>query len=189
MARPGGGENARDARSMSERPWFVLRVQSRMELEAEKRIRVLGFSAMSPYREVWHRIRAGRPRKRRYALFPTYTFVCLPDPDAGWQAIQGALNTELTRMAYNLLPSSDAPLPIAPKDVEYLASIADGKYRQDEDVHGFKVGDSVVIPAGPFKDIVGTILRILRGKKATLEIKEAKIASTVEIPLANLEKL
>lgn len=169
--------------------WFVLKIRSQFELKAEKDLRAIGIATMAPYRETWHRIRRGRPRKRRYALFPGYAFVCLSDIGAGWQAIQGALNTDENRVALRLLPTSDNPAILTPADVGYLASVADGKYQPGDDVPRLRIGDDVLIPEGPFKGFTGRILKIRRGKTATISIKQIKLASSLEIPLANLDRV
>ena len=170
-------------------PWYVMRVRPSLELRAEKEIRSLKIEAMSPYREVWHRIRGGRPRKRRHAIFPGYVFVSLDDVSARWQAIQDSLNRDDCRVALRLLPTSDNPTTLRPEDVEYLASVADGKYQPEQDVKSLRVGDQVLVPTGPLKGFVGTILRIRRGKKATVSINQIKLVSSLEIPIANLEKM
>lgn len=144
---------------------------------------------MAPYREVWHRIRRGRPRKRRHALFPGYAFVCLQDAGAGWQAIQATLNTDENRVALRLLPTSDNPAILAHDDVDYLVSVADGRYQPGEEVPRLKVGDEVLVSDGPFYGFTGRILSVIRGKRATVEVKQVKIARGLEIPLANLEKV
>src|SRR5262245_53389150 len=162
--------------------WFVLRVASQREMEIEKQIKAMAFEAMAPYRELWHRVRNGRPRKRRYPLFPGYVFVCLPSPSIDLQTIQGTLNKDrpVTR---GLLPSSDCPVVLRPDDVAYLASIADGKYRQPDEVQPLRVGDRVLIPAGPLQGFAGTILKIRRGKSATVSVKRIKSIKSVEISL------
>lgn len=169
--------------------WYVLRLLSKQELSAERVIQSLGLGCMVPYREASTRIRAGRYRKRRYALFPGYAFVSLGNVADGWQAIQGALNSEDRRVAFGLLPTSDNPETLSPKDVLYLASIADGKYQDGDDLPRLRVGDEVLVAEGPIKGFTGRILRIIRGKKATVAIKQVKIAREIEIALANLDRV
>jgi transcription antitermination factor NusG len=178
---------------MSERrPWYVLRCKPQSEIEAEKQIRRLGYDTIVPYKMGFRRVR-GNNRPWKWALFPGYLFASWLDWATGWRRIASDDKDNPDRIAsiYGFLHPIWMPTPyvLPPADVEYLQSIADGKYKPAEDTSAkWNVGDPVLIPEGPFQGRVGTITKV-HGKKATIAIKGEKNVLSIEIAIANLEKV
>jgi transcription antitermination factor NusG len=180
------------------RHWFVLRCKPSLEITAEKQIKHLGMDAMVPYVEGGRRPnkRTQRYRKYKFPLFPGYLFASWVDWAAGWRrigpspdekhnpdridAIYGFLHPVWTTMPY-ILP---------PADVEYLESIADGKYKPE--VHNtpcLKVGDEVLISEGPFQGHRGKTTEI-RGENVTLDVPIFGKFSKIKVEgLAKLKKV
>jgi transcription antitermination factor NusG len=166
--------------------WYVLPVASQSELTLEKKIRSLGYGAMAPWHEGQKYVRGNR-RKWRRPLYVGYVFISLPEHAAGWQHVSSELNTLERKTVFRLL-GGDAPAVLRTADVEYLSSIADGKYRPEDTAATFVVGDRVLVPDGYFQGIARTIVRIKRGKKATLKVKGEKNDMYLERPIAILER-
>ena len=83
----------------------------------------------------------------------------------------------------------DAPAVLRPVDVEYLLSIADGKYKPRTLV----VGDHVLVPDGYLQGRSSTVTSIKRSKKrgniATILVDGEKNDIKLDRPLAILEKV
>jgi transcription antitermination factor NusG len=133
-------------------------------------------------------------------LFPGYLFASWPLRDwaAGWNRITGKLMpkdadpAEIVGSIYGFLGPIWSPTPyiLPPAEVEYLESVADGKYKPE--VHGepsLKVGDRVLISEGPFQGHTGTTTGI-RGENVTLDVKVFGKFSKVRVDgLAKLKKV
>ena len=167
-------------------PWYVLPCLSQTELSIEKKIRSLGYGALAPWHEGQKYVRGNR-RKWRRPLYVGYCFVSFPDHAAGWQHVSGELNTLERKVVFRLL-GGDMPAVLQPADVEYLQSISDGKYRSEDTAATFVIGDRVLVPDGYFEGRASTIVRINRGKKATLRVNGAKNDIYLERPIAILVK-
>ena len=167
--------------------WMVLPCASQHELRLEKRIRSLGYGAMAPWQEGSRRIR-GNSRTWKHPLYVGYVFVSLPDPAGGWQHLCSEFNTLERRVVFRLL-GGDAPAILRPDDVEYLQSIADGRFKPDEDAAPtFVVGDRVLVPDGHLQGLPSIIVKIKRGKLATLKVKGDKNDMYLERPIAILSR-
>lgn len=176
---------------MSAKNWYVLRVFTNSELTAEKQVKRLGYDAMVPYLQGLRRVRKNN-RPWKWPLFPGYLFASWADWHAGWNHITGKVNPldQITAI-YNFLGPVWAPMPyiLNAADVEYLQSIADGKYDPaDDERRPLKVGDHVLIPEGPFEGKSGRLADI-SGKNATIEVKAEKIVMPVKIEVAKLRRM
>lgn len=170
---------------MTNAPWYVLPVRSAHELRIERKIRDLGYGAIAPWHEGQKYVRGNR-RKWRRPLYVGYVFVSFLDHATGWQHVNSELNTlDERKVVFKLLGGAE-PALLTPTDVEYLHSIANGKYRPEDAAPTFVVGDRVLVPDGYFQDVTSTIVRIKRGKKATLKVKGEKNDMYLERPLAIL---
>jgi transcription antitermination factor NusG len=167
-------------------PWYVLRVKPQRELATEKQVRALGFDAMCPYADGSRRVRQ-LVRRWRYPLFTGYVFAALEAPALDWQRICESCNSEDSRVVGRLLGGDD-PVALRPSDVEYIKSIADGKYKPGDVVGSLVVGDTVLVPDGLLHGFPATIVRIKRGRTATLEVKTEKNSVILKRPLAKLVK-
>lgn len=165
--------------------WHVLPCRPALELSIEKKIRSLGYGAMAPWYEGQKYIRGNR-RKWRRPLYVGYVFVSFPDHAAGWQHVSGEMNTAERRIVFRLLGGDD-PTALHQADVEYLHSIADGRYK--DPARTFTVGDQVFVPNGHLQGLPSTIVRIKRGTKATLRVEIGKRDIHLERPLAILVKV
>lgn len=169
-------------------PWFVMPVAPRQELHLEKEIRRLGYEAMAPWMEGQKRMRrGGNPRPWKYPLYVGYVFVSLPDHAAGWQHLQGTFNTLERRLVFRLLGGDD-PAAIRSADVEYLQSIADGRFRPNDAAPTVVIGDTVIVPEGHLKGQTSIVVKIKRGKTATVKVIGEKNDMTQDFPLAELVK-
>jgi transcription antitermination factor NusG len=170
-------------------PWWVIRVLPQRELETEKLVkRFDGYEAIAPYREGWRYIRKnGRPWK--WPLFPGYLFVSWPNWDEGWNRITHK-DTGIAWVYDFLKPVwwGHEASTLKPADVEYIKSIADGKYQPGGPEPSINVGDCVLILDGSFQGCVGTAKEI-SGKNATVDVPGMKMTSNVKIKLAKLEKV
>lgn len=166
--------------------WYVLPVRPALELSIEKKIRALGHGAMAPWYEGQKYVR-GNARKWKRPLYVGYVFVGLADHADGWQHIASDLNTLSRKVVFRLL-GGDTPAVLRSADVEYLQSIADGKYSPEESAPTFVIGDRVLVPDGYFQGLASTIVKIKRGKRATLKVKGEKNDIYLERPLAMLVK-
>jgi site-specific DNA-methyltransferase (adenine-specific)/modification methylase len=174
--------------SVANQPWYVLPVLRQNELAIERKVRALGYGAMAPWYDGQRRFR-GLNRRWRFPLYTGYVFVSFSDPAAGWQDINSALNTLDRKIAFRLL-GGDKPAILRPFDAAYLHTIADGRYKPEEmQAHTFMVGDEVLVPDGYLQGKASIIVRIKRGKKATLKVKGEKNDIYLERPLAILEKV
>jgi transcription antitermination factor NusG len=169
--------------------WFVLRCLPQKELETEKLIKRLDYEAMTPYVEGQRQVRKNVRRTWKYPLFPGYVFASWENWSEGWNRVSNR-NTGIAWVYDFLKPvwwGSD-PSVLKPTDVEYLRSIADGKFKTDDPRQQVRVGDYVLIPDGSFQGCIGTVKEIT-GKNATVEVPEVKMTSNIKIRLAKLEKL
>lgn len=167
-------------------PWWVMRVATNSEFLLQHRVRSLGYGAIAPWHEGQRRIR-GSSRRWRFPLFRGYLFVAMPNPSVGWQHIAGSVNTPERRLAYRLL-GVDAPDQLKPEDVVYLQSIADGRYRSDDNPRAVVVGDTIIVPDGHLEGKEGVVVRVKCGKSVTILVSGEKNDVVVEIPLARLDK-
>lgn len=172
---------------MSNRRWYVLKTLPQREIETEKRIKSLdGFDAMAPYVEGQRQVRKNVRRMWKFPLFPSYVFACWENWSEGWNRVSDAVP-----WVYDFLKpvwwGSD-PAILKPADVEYLRSIADGKFKSGDPRKQVQVGDYVLIPDGSFQGCIGTVKEIT-GKNATVEVPEVKMTSNIKIRLAKLEKV
>lgn len=170
---------------MSNRNWFVLRVVPNTEIAAEKLVRRLDYQAMAPYFEGRRRVHK-TPRSWKYPLFPGYLFASWDSWSEGWNRVHDQIP-----WVYDFLKPvwwGHEPSVLKPADVEYLKSIADGKYKPGDPEPSIKVGDYVLILEGSFQGCIGTTTEI-SGKNATVEVPEVKMTSNVKIKLAKLEKV
>lgn len=165
------------------KPWFVLRCLPQKEVETEKLIRRMGYDAMVPYLDGQRRVH-GRSRPWRFPLFQGYAFASWEDWSDGWNRV-----TDKIKWVYDFIGPSwtNKPSVLRPADVDYIQSIADGKYRSGEPTKGIRVGDWVLVSDGSFQGCTVLVKEIV-GKKATVEVPQVKITSNVKIPLAKLEK-
>lgn len=173
---------------MSNERWWVLRVLPQKEMQSEKLVRRMGFQAMAPYHEGRRRVNR-TPRPWKYPLFPGYLFASWSDWNEGWQRITDQVSG--IPWVYDFLKPfwlSPKPAVLKAADVEYLKSIADGKYHPGEPAPRLRVGDYVLIPDGSFQGCIGTVKEIV-GKNATVEVPEVKMTSNIKIKLAKLEKV
>jgi transcription antitermination factor NusG len=174
---------------MSKRHWWVLRVIPQKEVETEKLIkRFDGYEAMVPYVEGRRRVHK-TPRPWKFPLFPGYVFASWENWSEGWNRVSHR-NTGIAWVYDFLKPvwwGSD-PSILKPGDVEYLRSIADGKFKSEDQRASVQVGDWVLIPDGSFQGCIGTVKEI-SGKSATVEVPEVKMTSNIKIRLAKLEKV
>jgi transcription antitermination factor NusG len=169
---------------MSNTEWWVLRVTPNEEIRAEKQVKQLGYEAICPY-QLGYRRRRGNPRPWKHPLFRGYLFATWPDWNAGWNHV-----TSKIEAIYDFLGPAMSPMPsiLKPADVEYLMSIADGKYDPDaEKEPALCVGETVLIAEGIGQGYGGEVEEI-RGKKAAVSVKEVKMTSKLWVPIANLQK-
>ena len=164
--------------------WYVLRAQPQTELRTEKQIKDIGYQAMCPYAEGRRRVHR-LVRKWRFPLFSGYLFASWEPYGAGWEAIK-AIDTVRGILKKDELTATPATLSLA--DIEYLQSIADGKYISPDDIRSLCVGDQVLIPEGPLEGCLA-ILKKIRGKEATIEPRLAKNKIKVRIPIAKLRRI
>lgn len=168
--------------------WQVLPVRPQHELSIEKKIRELGYGAMAPWYEGQRRFR-GLNRRWRFPLYTGYVFVSLPDPAEGWQHLNSALNTIDRKVVFRLL-GGDTPAVLRPFDALYLHTISDGRYRSEEEAAPtFVIGDNVIVPDGHLQGLPSIIVKIKRGKTATLKVKGEKNDMYLQRPLAILERV
>lgn len=169
--------------------WHVLPVAAQRELFLEKRIRALGYGAIAPWDESQRRVR-GCYRPWKFPLYVGYVFVCLPAPAEDWQRLRAEFNTEERRLVFRLL-GGETPAVLAPADVAYLQSIADGRYQ--DAAKSLVVGDTVIVPDGHLQGRASIVTKIRhskrRGARATVRIIGDKNDITQEFPLASLVKV
>jgi hypothetical protein len=167
-----------------------------MEITAEKLVRRLGYQAMVPYEEKL--VRCGRsrhPRPWKCALYPGYLFASGPEWSRLWDHVNGKLpEREVDNIAaiYSYLHPVWTPMPyfLPAADVEYLVSIADGRYQPnpEEPPKKLQVGDRVILPDGPMQGYEGTATEI-SGENVTVDIKREKNTIKIKTKLAKLEKV
>lgn len=172
-------------------PWLVLPVRSGSELAIEKRVRALGYAAMAPWDKGQRRMRNGCYRDWRFPLYVGYVFVSFPDHGAGWQHLNSELNTLERKIIFQFL-GGDAPAILRSDDVEYLNSIADGRFKTEDAAATIVIGDRVIVPDGHLKGQPSIVMRIRdskkRGKRVTVKVIGEKIDAVQEFPLAMLVK-
>lgn len=177
---------------MTNKQWWVLRCLPQLEITAEKLVRRIGYQAMAPYEErLARRGKARHPRKWKFALYPGYLFASWPDWNEGWNRITGKINPidSITAIYGFLHPMwTTMPYILPAADVEYLYSIAEGRYRPEEPAKKLKVGDRVLIPEGVMQGYTGTATEI-SGGNVTVEVKREKNTVKIKTKLANLEKV
>lgn len=179
---------------MADRSWFVLRVLPRLEIVAERLVRRLDYKAMCPYEEkLVRRGKSRHPRPWKIPLYPGYLFVHSPDWAGLYNHITGKIKgkeLDNVSMIFGYLHPmwTDLPYFLPPADVDYLQSIADGKYKPDEPAQKLRVGDKVLIPEGLMQGYTGTATEI-SGKNVTIEIKHSEETRKIKLPLANVEKV
>ena len=171
---------------MSNLPWYILRIIPRREIETERQMRKLGYPTICPYVEGRCRIHK-TPRKWKFPLFPGYLFASWPDWNAGWNHV-----TDKIKTVYDYLGPQESTNPsiLRLADVEYLQSIADGRYKAGEDPLRLRVGDNVLVAdeTSWFHEAAATI-REIRGRNAIVEMHNMKMTDNVKISLAKLEKV
>lgn len=177
---------------MRERDWLVFRVVPRMEIVAERLVRRLGYQAMCPYEEkLVRRGKSRHPRPWKFPLYPGYLFARGPDWKALWLHVSGKLDPiDHIAAVYGYLHPVWTTMPyfLPPADVEYLQSIADGKYRPEDPAQKLKVGDKVIMPGSPMKDWEGTATEI-SGENVTVEVRWEKNTLKVKTKLAKVKKV
>lgn len=177
---------------MSNLPWYVLRVPPQREIETERQLRKLDYLAMCPYIEGRRRVNK-TPRKWKFPLFPGYLFASWPDWNEGWNRVTGKIDPAtkiVTIRGFLRFDGSAAPSIVKPADVEYLQSIADGRYKAGDEPLKLRVGDKVLIAdeESYFHEAAATI-REIRGRSAIVDVHDMKMTDNVKILLAKLERV
>jgi transcription antitermination factor NusG len=166
--------------------WFVLKVRPTREIEIEKQVRALGYEAMAPYVEGRRRIHK-TPRPWKFPLYTGYVFVGFADHGTAWQHVRDACNSDERKVVGRLI-GGERPEVLRPADVEYLRSIADGRYRPAM-LQQLMVGDRVLVPDGLLQGYPSTIVKIKRDKTAKLKVSEEKNPIFLDWPLDDLVKV
>ena len=132
--------------------WFVVQTLHHREGLAALHLGAQGFGAFLPRirKTVRH---ARRMRDTLSPVFPGYMFVALDPARAAWRSINGTFGVA------RLIAAADRPLPVPTGIVEGLIASLDGAglVRLDG---GLEVGQQVRVVAGPFAQILGTLVRL-----------------------------
>jgi transcriptional antiterminator RfaH len=132
--------------------WYVARTLAQRELQAATQLSNQDFRVFVP--RYWKNRRHARRLETISApLFPRYLFVSLDRTQDRWRSINGTLGVD------RLLMQGGEPQPVPHGVVENLMSYAD--LQGNIQFHfNLKQGQSVVVTAGPFADLVGQLERL-----------------------------
>ncbi|WP_141098312.1 transcription termination/antitermination protein NusG [Rhodoblastus acidophilus] len=141
--------------------WYAVQTLSKREERAKFHLRQQSFRVFLPAISTAVR-HARKTRVGKSALFPGYLFVALDLQRDRWRSINGTIGVSRVVMGRT------SPSPVPQGVVESLINFVDeeGICRFDQ---GFELGQTVRVAAGPFADMVGTIIRLdARGRVRVL---------------------
>jgi transcription termination/antitermination protein NusG len=133
--------------------WFALWTRSRVERQVEVQLEsrgIEGFAALAAVERQW----SDRKKRIRTALFPGYVFVRIPGSELV-RALELPGVAGVVRMAGRPAPIPDAEIAA----VQALVHGVDETGALPEIVDPFEPGDPVRIIDGPFRGLVGVVLR------------------------------
>ena len=174
--------------------WYVLRVSYNRERKAREWLEGKGFEVFLPlHRDV--RMADGKRKKVATPLIPNIIFV-----HSTFIALDQALNDpDNTCLSYyynhfTMLPDGKNPPLVIPDrqmcNFIRLCDIDDPNilFLSHDDCR-FKSGDQVLVTAGPFKGIVGLVVRAKRQQRVAIEIAGLGIVTTAYVPSGCMEKI
>ena len=174
--------------------WYVLRVSYNRERKASEWLQGNGFEVFLPlHNEV--RMVDGKREKVTKSLIPNIIFVH-STPSVLDQAIHSLGITSISYYYNHFTVRPDGknpPLTIPDRqmcDFIRLCNIDDPNilFVSPKECH-FKSGDQVIVTFGPFKGIVGRVVRAKRQQRVAIEIAGLGVATTAYVPSGCMEKI
>lgn len=174
--------------------WYVLRVSYNRDRKASEWIQGKGFEVFLPlHNEV--RMVDGKRKQVSYPLIPNIIFVhsTLTALD---QAIHDPGNTCLSYYYNHFAVRTDGknpPLTVPDRQMDSfvrLCNVDDPNilFVSPEECH-FKSGDQVIVTSGPFKGIVGRVVRAKRQQRVAIEIAGLGVVTTAYVPSGCMRKI
>lgn len=174
--------------------WHVIRVSYNREQKANDWLKGKGFEVFLPMR---HKVKTvdGKRKKVATPLIPNLLFV-RATTSAIDRVLRDSANTCFSYY-YNhfaLLPDGKNP-PLTVPDHQMdgfirLATVDDPNILfLSRDNCRFKSGDKVIVTSGPFKDVVGRVVRAKRQQRVAVEIDGLGVVTTAYVPSGCMEKI
>ncbi len=177
-----------------EASWYVLRVSYHRELKAQEWLMARNIEAYLPLRHALKMV-DGKRKHVSETLIPNLLFVHATADDLE-HVLSDAANTCLSYYYdhFRLLPDGKNP-PLVVPDTQMvnfirLTSVADPNILfVSHDECRFKSGDKVVVTSGPFKGVVGRVVRAKRQQRVAVEIDGIGCITTAYVPSGCMEKI
>ena len=174
--------------------WYVLRVSYNRERKACEWLKGKGFEVFLPLRSDV-RMADGKRKKVAKPLIPNIIFAhsTLAALD---QTIHDQGNTSLSYYYnhFTMLPDGKNPPLVIPDrqmcNFIRLCDIDDPNilFVSPKECH-FKSGDQVIVTSGPFKGVVGLVVRAKRQQRVAIEIAGLGVVTTAYVPCGCMEKI
>lgn len=120
----------------------------------------------------------GVEKKVDRKIFPGYVLVHMVMNDETWYVVRN------TRGVTGFVGPGSKPVPLSEEEIAMLGS------REQEIVHDFDEGDTVVVISGAWKDTVGVIKAINESKRlVTINVEMFGRETPVELSFAEVKKL
>lgn len=172
---------------MSEAKWYVVHTYSGYEnivkTNIDKTIENRGFEEQIlevriPMQEVTEVTRTGTQRVSQRKIFPGYVFVHMIMNDETWYVVRN------TRGVTGFVGPGSKPVPLTDAEIRSMG-IADTKIVGD-----YKVGETIVVISGAWKDTVGMIKEVNSQKQTlTINVELFGRETPVEIQFSEVKKM
>ena len=145
-----------------ERRWYVVQTYSgyenRVKADLEQRIASMGmensiFNVLIPVEE---RVvmKDGKSRKVSRKLYPSYVMVEMVLDEQSWHVVRH------TPGVTGFVGAGTHPIPLSEREVQQLMSIMNRDQVKSKVELSFKVGDTVMVKSGDFKDLTGPVVEV-----------------------------
>ena len=172
---------------MSEAKWYVVHTYSGYEnivkTNIDKTIENRGFEEQIlevriPMQEVTEVTRTGTQRVSQRKIFPGYVFVHMIMNDETWYVVRN------TRGVTGFVGPGSKPVPLTDAEIRSMG-IADTKV-----VENYKVGETIVVVSGAWKDTVGMVKEVNSQKQTlTINVELFGRETPVEIQFSEVKKM
>ncbi len=174
---------------MSEAKWYVVhtysgyenKVKANIEKTIENRhLEEQILEVRVPMEEVVE-VKNGAKRQVSKKLFPGYVLLNMVMNDDTWYVVRN------TRGVTGFVGPGSKPVPLGPDELKYLGGSSDEEQKVLVDL---QVGESVVVTAGAWKDVTGTISSVSQTRQmVTVEVELFGRATPVELSFSEVKKI